>query len=372
MKSDAAGSDIVTMIDRLTAWLAVRHPDASNIRIPKVEPPGQGYSNETWMLDLVWERNGAQETRPLVLRLQPTGIGLFPEYELSIQYRCMEKLAGTDVPVPRLLGFAGPDSPLGPPFYLMERLPGRMVRENPLYHLEGWLHDLPASGQRAVWFAGIDAIARVNRLDWHTLGFDFLDRRSAGQSHLDEQLAGQRRFLGWVEAQAEPYPRLRRALEWLESHRPGEEAVGLCWGDSKIGNMLFEDERCVGLLDWEMARLGDPVDDLAWYITLDRALSAGYGVPRLPGFPPCAETVAHWEKISGRSARRLPYYEVLCAFKFALIMARIGHCYAERGLVPREMRMDLNNGGAALLDMVAKEQGLPYAVGRAAPQMSAG
>lgn len=361
MNTDTADTDILAMTGRLAAWMSARHPEARNVRCGKVEPPGQGYSNETWMVDLVWERNGKEETRPLVLRLQPTGIGLFPEYDLSIQYRCMERLAGTDVPVPQLFGYAGADSPLGTPFYLMERLPGRIVRENPLYHLEGWLHELPAEGRRAVWLAGVEAIAKVNGLGWQALGFGFLDRRGPGQSHLDEQLAAQRRFLGWVEAQSEPYPHLRRALEWLEGNRPGAEAVGLCWGDSKIGNMLFEGERCVGLLDWEMAHLGDPVGDLAWYITLDRALSEGYGVPRLAGFPPRAETVAHWERISGRSARHLPYYAVLCAFEFALIMARIGSLHAARGLVPREMRMDLHNGGAALLGIVAREQGLPFA-----------
>lgn len=360
MNTDTGATDILAMTRKLAGWLQARHPEANDIRFAKVEPPGQGYSNETWMLDLVWKRNGAEEQRPLVLRLQPAGAGLFPEYDLSIQYRCMQQLAGTDVPVPKLLGFAGADGPLGTPFYLMERLPGRIVRENPLYHLEGWLHDLSPGQRRALWLAGVEAIAKVNRIDWHARGFDFLDRRGPGQPHIDEQLSSQRQFLGWVEAQSEPYPQLRRALEWLEGNRPREDAVALCWGDAKIGNMLFEGERCTGLIDWEAARLGDAAEDLAWYITLDRALSEGYGVPRLPGFPPRAETVAHWENISGRSARHLPYCEVLSAFKFALIMARLGHLHAERGMVPREMRVDLNNGGAALLRIVAQEQGLPF------------
>lgn len=361
MNTDTGNTDITAMVARLGAWLGARHPEARDIRFPRVEPPGQGYSNETWMLDLLWKRNGAEEARSLVLRLQPIGIGLFREYDLSLQYRCMERLAGSDVPVPKLLGYADADSPFGVPFYLMERLPGRVVQENPLYHLQGWLHELAPEAQRAIWLAGVEAVARVGRVDWQALGFDFLDRRGPGQTHLEEQLASQRSFLGWVEAQSEPYPLLRQALDWLERHRPPEDIVGLCWGDAKIGNMLFEGERCTGLLDWEMARLGDPVDDLAWYITLDRALSEGYGVPRLAGLPPRAETVAQWEKASGRAARQLPYYEVLAAFEFALIMARLGHLYAERGLVPREMRMDLNNGGAALLRIVAQEQSLPFA-----------
>lgn len=352
----------------LRDWLRSRWPDRQRLDVRDVRPPIQGFSNETWLLDLQWEQGGSTERLPAVLRLQPVEVALFPSYDLSVQYRCMERLAGSGVPVPRLFGCAEASdagNPFGRPFYLMERMGGRAPGENPPYHLAGWLHDLTPARRRAVWLNGVEMMARVNRLDWTALDFGFLDRSSPGESPLDHQLRDSRVFLGWAESLAEPYPLLRGALEWLEANRPQGGPVGLCWGDPKLGNCLFDpdDDRCAGLLDWESAHLGNPVDDLAWWIVLDRSLCDGYGFPRLEGLPTRDETVTHWERCSGLTARDLPYYEVFCAFKFALIMARIGCLFMARGLVPAGQRMDLDNGGSAVLRILAAEQGLPFTEG---------
>lgn len=371
--------DCTALVAALGGWLAERWPHRRNIELTDVRPPIQGFSNETWLLDLHWEEGGARQRIPAVLRLQPGEVALFPSYDLALQYRCMAQLAGTDVPVPRLLAECGvlgagvrgagarsaAPGPLGRPFYLMERLPGRAPTENPLYHLDGWVHALPEARRRALWLSGVEMMARVSRLDWRALGFGFLDTPTAGESPLDRQLRGLRDFLGWAEALAEPYPLLRAALAWLEHNRPRGGPVGLCWGDAKLGNCLFDadDDRCIGVLDWESAHLGNPVDDLAWWIMLDRSLCDGYGYPRLAGLPSRAETIAHWERHSGLKADELPYYEVFCAFKFALIMARIGCLFMDRGLVPRTQRMDLNNGGSTILRILAAEQGLPFGAG---------
>lgn len=356
----------------LRDWLSRRWPQKCDIELSGIRPPIQGFSNETWLLDLAWTQDGRREHLPLVLRLQPAEVALFPSYDLSIQYRCMAQLAGTDVPVPRLLGYAGTDAaaanPFGRSFYLMERLPGRAPGENPPYHVGGWLHDLPPARRRSVWLNGAEMAARVNRLDLAGLGLDFLDAPAPGGSPLARRLHEQRGFLAWAESLAEPYPLLRAALAWLEANQPQDEPVGLCWGDAKLGNCLFDacDDRCTGVLDWESAHLGNPVDDLAWWLTLDRSLCEGYGLPRLEGLPGRDETIAHWERHSGMPARNLAYYEVFCAFKFALIMARIGCLFMARGLVPAGQRMDLDNGGSAILRIIAAGQGLPFAAGAAA------
>lgn len=361
--------DSAAIVSALGTWLSARWPQKQDIELVDVRPPIQGFSNETWLLDLLWEEGGTRERIPLVLRLQPADTALFPRYDLSIQYRCMIQLSGTDVPVPRLLGEAGllsdEASPLGRPFYLMERMPGRAPTENPLYHLDGWVHALPIERRRAVWLNGVEMMARVNRLDVAALGLGFLDTPTPGESPLDRQLRSLRDFLAWAESLAEPYPFLRAALAWLEANRPQGGPVGLCWGDAKLGNCLFdeEDDRCTGVLDWESAHLGNPVDDLAWWLMLDRSLCDGYGYPRLEGLPSRDETIAHWERHSGLKADNLAYYEVFCALKFAVIMARIGCLFMDRGFVPREQRMDVNNGGGSILRILAAEQGLPFVQG---------
>jgi aminoglycoside phosphotransferase (APT) family kinase protein len=110
-------------------------------------------------------------------------------------------------------------------------------------------------------------------------------------------------------------------------------------------------------LDWEQATLAHPVDDLAWWLMLDECLSDGYGVPRLSGLPTRQETVAHWERASGLRADDLPFYEVFTAWRMALIMARIGTLFTQRGWVDAQAQMDVRNGAATLLTRHAQRLG---------------
>ena len=161
-----------------------------------------------------------------------------------------------------------------------------------------------------------------------------------------------------AESLQRPYPHLHAAHEWLVAHQPADEPLALSWGDAKLGNVVYADDgRVAGALDWEQATLASPVDDLAWWLMLDQSTSTGYGVPRLAGLPTREETIEHWERASGFSARHLPYYDVFAAWRMAYVMARIGTVFMERGLVPRESEMDLRNGGAALLAMHAARLG---------------
>lgn len=357
----------------LQDWLQGQWPQREQIELRDVRPPIQGFSNETWLFDIHWQEGGVAGQEAAVLRLAPEGTGLFRDYDLAVQYRCMKQLAGSDVPVPQMLGEAGvldaaAVSPLQRPFYLMNRLPGRAPTEQPLYHLEGWLYELPAERQRAVWLNGVEMIARVNRVDWQAGGFEFLlpagmARDASAAQLLAGQLDQQAGFLAWAESLAEPYPLLRAALAWLQANQPAAGPVSVCWGDAKLGNCLFdvETDACSGVLDWESVELGNPVADLAWWLMLDRSLCDGYGLPRLAGLPSRDETVAHWCAHSGHAAGNLAYFEIFAAFKFALIMARIGCLFMARGWVPQEQRMDLNNGGSAILRILAAEQSLPFA-----------
>ena len=202
----------------------------------------------------------------------------------------------------------------------------------------------------AHWDAVIDGLARLHRVDWQARGLGFLDAPT-GRSRTRHQLAWLREHLAWVESLARPYPVLHDAIDWLEAHEPVEGPVALCWGDAKLGNCLFDaaSGALVAALDWEMPWIGEPVSDLAWLMVLDRALSTGYGVPRLAGLPPREYSVARWTDASGHSAAHLDFHERLAATRFAIIMARAGHLYMEKGWLPRGSEMDVRNGGMAVL-----------------------
>jgi aminoglycoside phosphotransferase (APT) family kinase protein len=128
-------------------------------------------------------------------------------------------------------------------------------------------------------------------------------------------------------------------------HAPGEdEPVGVCWGDSRIGNMIFSEGACVAVLDWEMVTLGNPVQDLAWWLFLDRHHSEGMSVERLKGFPSHAETVARWQELTGYSAtaEQLAFYEIFAGFRFAVVMQRLARLVIASGLVPEDSDFGVN------------------------------
>jgi len=349
---------------RLKKWLCEQRPEAKNLKISEFSTPDAGASNETLLFEAEWQEDGRQNRHALVARLQPEGPGVFPEYDLSQQYKAMSLLADTDVPVPKLAGFEADPAVLGTPFFLMERIDGRVVTENPPYHMEGWFKELPPEQRGEIWRNGIRTIAQINRLDWRTLGFDYLNNPELGETPLLQQLTYYRNFLIWTEQRGRPYPKLHAVLGHLEARQPKDETIALCWGDSKIANLLIDGTNVVGVLDWEMVHLGNPVDDLAWWFTLDNSLSeglellVGMEVPKLSGLPSREEMIALWEKESGYSAEQLDYYELLGAFKYGVISASIGIKLTNAGIFPKEAEWDINNNCTPVLDRLIAAWGI--------------
>jgi len=111
----------------------------------------------------------------------------------------------------------------------------------------------------------------------------------------------------------------------------------------------------VAVIDWEMTRLGDPVQDLAWWITLDRCFSEGLGVERLAGLPDRQATIARWESLLAREARHLAYYEMLALYKFAAIMARVSLQLKHYEFLPADSDMDADNLASQTLARVLQE-----------------
>ncbi len=339
---------------RLLDWLRAAHPDWGSVELGPLSAPAAGYSNVTLLGS--WRRQEGEQVRQedFVLRLQPAGESIYPNHDVMRQCRVMQALAGSGLPVPTLLGVEHDAGILGSPFYLMQRIEGRVPNENPLYHLEGWFHDLPPSMQRRCWLAGIEAAARMSRLDWRALGLDFLLEGAGLAAQLDfyaqailwaEQLAGRR------------YPLLHAAEAWLRANRPPDGPLAFSWGDAKLGNCVFRDGELVGVLDFEQATLASPVDDLAWWLMLDDSLSRGYGVPRLAGLPTREESIAAWERASGEPATHLEYYEVYAAWRMSYVMARIAQIFKSRGWISADADMDVRNGGATLLAAHGEREG---------------
>jgi aminoglycoside phosphotransferase (APT) family kinase protein len=318
----ARSRDLDATRRRLTAWLAAKLPGATNVSLSTLTAPGSGFSNETYLAEATWDAQAGRQEASLVIRLDPAEYAVFPAYDLMQQCRILRALAGTRVPVPRVRWMEMDRDILGSAFYVMDRVTGDIPPDVPPYHAVGVCVDAAPERRARLWWAGIETLARIHALDWQALRLEFLGVPPAGEAALDPQLAYYAAFLDDV-ARAKPQPILAAALAWLRANRYAPEHIALCWGDSRLPNMVFRDDTVVAVLDWEMASLGDPEADLGWWIFLDWANSEGFGIARLAGFPTAAETIARYQTLTGRAVRQARYHEVWAAFRYGVILARV-------------------------------------------------
>ncbi len=331
----------------LERWLAGRLSEATDVRVGELSGPGTtGFSSDTILFDASWEEAGTRVERPLVARIEPRGFNVFPVYDIGKQFRIQRILADTPVPSAPMYWLEHDESFLGAPFYVMGRVDGRIPTDNPPYHVGGWVTEIAPDEREALWWSGLDALIEIHRLDWRRLGLDFLDR--PGATPLDAHLEEYESMWAWVDGR--PNPNIEAALRWLRENRPrDEEPTVVSWGDARIGNMIFDRGRCVAVLDWEMAALGSPELDLAWWLFLDRHHSEGVDAPRLPGFPSREATIERYAERTGHRPRHLDYYEVFAALRFTVIMARLARQMVYYEVLPSDSGFEVDNACSRLL-----------------------
>ncbi len=336
--------DLEETARKLSAWLEPRlAATPASVRVENLEAPlSTGFSSDTLLFDLSYEREGATHREGLVARLEPEEYVMFPSYDIALQARVLEALEHTAVPVPKVRFLETDRSVLGVPFYLMERVDGRIPTDNPPMHDEGWIaEDLNEAERKGLWWNGFEAMCAVHGVSWEG-HFDFLLEPERGATPLDQQLDYYRQYFRWG-MEASRHPDIVTALDYLESHKPKKQAVALCWGDSRLANQIFDGIDCVAVLDWEMVRLGDPVQDLAWWLASDRCFTEGLEINRLPGFPTEAETIARWQEITGFDAEHFDYYTVLALTRFSMQMARVGQYMKKIEIIDEENEFDAEN-----------------------------
>jgi aminoglycoside phosphotransferase (APT) family kinase protein len=341
----------------LQAWLQGKLPGATEVAVTAMQTPASnGFSAETLMFEASWRTaDGAARRERLVGKVAPTGFQIFPEPRFAEQFRLLQILAGTGIPVPAVHWHEPDPAVLGAPFYVMSRIDGDVPTDMPPYHTGGWLTETSPAERESIWWSGVSVLTQVHALDVTRLGLEFVDQVSYGPTGLRQRLAYYQHYLDWAYEGSVPV--VDQALRWLHEHRPAETRDPvLLWGDSRIGNIIFRSGRAVAVLDWEMATLGQPEEDLAWFLLLDRHHSEGVGADRLAGFPDAAQTIARYQQLTGRTLANMDYYEVLSATKFAIVMARIGQLFISYELVPPDNDFPYNNTASQLL---ARILGLP-------------
>ncbi len=352
------GRDLDATRGALLDWFALRLPEASGLAIEGLGgPSATGFSSDTLMFDLSYRVAAGDRCEPLVVRIEPKGgFPVFPRYDVALQFDAMRAMADRDVPVPRMRWLERDEGVLGSRFYVMDRIPGRVPTDTPPYHQAGWVSELAAEEREKLWWSGLDAMCRVHRVDPDDPGLAFLPRPPSGSTPIEAQLDLYEHFLDWG-CERDRLPQVLKALTWLRTNMPTHEPLGVCWGDSRLANQIFDGLDCAAVIDWEMVFVGNPVADLAWWITLDRCFTQGIGIPRADGFPSAARTVARWEDRVGRKAEHFAYYEVFAAFRFAIIMARIARQMKHYEILPRDHEMEYDNLASVVLVALLEEVG---------------
>lgn len=336
----------------LAAWFEKQVPDAHSLRVEVGFARGAGFVNETLLLDTASQLGGREVQQGFVLRLRPSEYTVLYEAPVffTSQVRLMQQLSRSGVvPVPRVRWFEEDPSWLGAPFMVMDRVDGATQPDVPPYNRGGWLHEASPAEQRKLWWSAIETLARINTVDWRAEGLEFLFDDCRGARGLDQRLSYYDDALEWAGGAA-PGSVLAQARTWLHDHRPTEaESLALSWGDARLANLIFQDFEVAAVIDWEVASIGPPLQDLGWWMFLDRAWFGDLhtGDPDdplgLPGFPSRDRTLTRWSELTGYPTHNFAYYEALGGYRTAVGIQRLGTLMRQFGVIPADSRWPANN-----------------------------
>ncbi|MEO8195541.1 MAG: phosphotransferase family protein [Thermoanaerobaculia bacterium] len=232
---------------RLDAWLQNRLPALAGSPLPAVTRYAGGASNWTYRL--------LYPTHDLVLRRPPAGTKAKSAHDMTRESRILERLAPHYPLAPGMIGHCADPSVLGGDFYVMRRIDGIILRRHPPPDLQ-----LAPETIRHLCLSFLDALVALHRVDPQAAGLEELGR---GDGYARRQVAG------WIDryrrARTGNVPRAEKLMVWLQAHAPADVGRCVIHNDFRFDNVVLdrqEPTRIVGVLDWEMATVGDPLMDL--------------------------------------------------------------------------------------------------------------
>lgn len=324
--------DLSDLATQLAEWLGERMPTATGIRIENLQYPlGAGQSHETILFDATWEDAGQSQRRGLVVRIKPTSFTVFYDDLFLEQFKLMQVLHESGlVRVAEPLWFEEDPSLLGAPFFVMEKLAGRVAVSIPSYMEKGWVAEALPNERARLWENSVRELAAIQSVPLQSVAFLAKPGEKAG---FDQEWDRWVRYLDLLSVDRE-LPFHRAALRWLAEGLPTNRPPGLVWGDARLGNMMVgEDFEIVAVMDWEQPSLGGALHDLAWWLFHEGMKVTANGGKLPDGFKSRAETIALWEQVTGISTADLEWYEAFAAFKLLCLGVRMMKL---RGIVPSD------------------------------------
>ena len=343
--------------------LARQLPDAADHRVGELAgTAATGMSSETLLFEASWEEAGGPRHESLVARVAPDpgDVPVFPSYDLPGQYRTIAAVADlTDVPVPPPWWCEADPAVLGAPFFVMGRVDGEVPPDVMPYNFgDSWLFSAPPERQRQLQDTTVGVLARLHAIAEPERHFPHLAAPGPGATALRRHVAGRQAWYRFATVDAGRSELLEKGFAWLEDHWPADEGPTVfCWGDARIGNVIYRDFQPAAVLDWEMAALGPAETDLAWLIYLHRMfedMAAQFGFAGMPHFLRADDVATTYERLSGHTPRHLDWYEVYSAVQLGIVYLRTGYRSVHFGERPAPASADeLLLNGPTLAALIA-------------------
>ncbi|MBX7186211.1 MAG: phosphotransferase family protein [Vicinamibacteria bacterium] len=306
-------------VARVDAWLKDRVPGLSGA--PEVTQYSGGASNWTYRL--------RYESHDLVLRRPPEGTKAKSAHDMGREYRIQKALGPVFPFVPEMIAFCDDPAVISCEFYVMRRLDGTILRKNPPRDLA-----LTPDQTRRLCLNVIDTLIALHGVEVTAPGIENLGK-GAGYAR--------RQIEGWSDryrkARTWNVPRFERVMTWLAEHTPEDTATCVIHNDFRFDNVVLDSRdptRVIGVLDWEMATLGDPLMDLgnalAYWVQADDDFfirSLRRQPTHLPGMLTRRGVVDYYAEKTGRRTAHWAFYEVYGLFRLAVIAQQIYYRYQQ-------------------------------------------
>lgn len=297
------------------AWLKARVPGL--VGTPAVTQYSGGASNWTYRLEY--------ESHDLILRRPPAGTKAKSAHDMGREYRVQKALRPAFPLVPEMIAYCDDHSVIGAEFYVMRRIPGIIPRAKLGV-------DLDPEATRKLCLNAIDTLVALHKVDVDEVGLRELGK---GAGYTCRQIEG------WSEryqkARTWNVPTFRKVIAWLRANTPEDAATCVIHNDFRFDNLVLDPNdptRVIGVLDWEMATLGDPLMDvgnsLAYWIQADDdfvARSTRRQPTNLPGMLTRREVAEYYSSRMGLKPANWNFYEVYGVFRLAVIVQQIYYRY---------------------------------------------
>lgn len=319
-------------VEAVDGWLRRQDGFAAPDGLPEVRQFSGGASNLTYLL----RYPGGTD---LILRRPPAGTKAASAHDMVREFGIQRALAPVYPYVPKMIGLCQEPSVIGSDFYVMERIAGTILRSRIPPEL-----GLDASATRQLCLSAIDTLVELHQIDVQAAGLAALGK---GPGYVGRQVEG------WCQryraARTWNVPRFERVMSWLADHQPPDAAEVLIHNDFRLDNLVLapgDPQRIVGVLDWEMATVGDPLMDLggalAYWVQADDDRFMRAALRRQPsdaaGMLTREEIVAHYGSRTGLPTESWTFYEVFGLFRLATIAQQIYQRYHLRQTRNRAFR----------------------------------